>query len=507
MEDFATAAAKTGTYVGRVIAGGVQEYLGIRYAKPARRWKRAEPLEPSSKRIPALVDKPACCQRVRRGEFPAGKPPMSEDCLYLNVWTSGVEGRKPVYVFIHGGGYIAGSCRTDYLGGVCCGDRFVAHYPDVVYVNIGYRLGPVGSMDLSRFEGGEAYSGSANLQIHDQALAIEWVHENIAAFGGDPDRITVGGQSAGAYSAYLLMAIPEIAGMIKGVIAESGAATDAVLAEEAASARRGFDRFFELAGCETLQDALDLPIEDVVRYGWEAKFSPGCTSLFGPVCDGGDLADKVQEVWESGACSHVSLLAGTVAGEFASNAFGKTAEGVEAMIRGMFPGVANDDIGAFLGNDPSRDGRTAMEDMLNDLLVRAVQSIAVESVVAGGSAAWAYYIDCTPEGSRTRARHCYELPYVADKLDCDLRLDENIGETLLGDAPDARFGRRIREAWHGFIVSGDPNRSGLDVEWPQYGEGRATMVMGPEWRAQGEVRPADLDIARKYNEPAAAVVA
>lgn len=499
MEDYAIAAAKTGTYVGHVIESGIQEYLGIRYAKPVQRWKRAELPDPSSRRILALADNPACYQKVEHEEFPAGDPPMSEDCLYLNVWTSGTEGKKPVYVFIHGGSYVTGSCRTDCYGGVYCGDRFVAHYPDIVYVNIEYRTGPVGSMDLSRFEGGEEYAGSANLQIHDQALAIRWVHENIAAFGGDPDRITIGGQSAGSYSAYILMAMPEVAGMIKGVIAESTAVTDNVLVGEIESAKRGFDRFFELAGCKTLQDALDLPVEDVVRLGWDAKFAPGCTSLFGPICDGSDLTDKVEAVWESGACRHISLLSGTVAGEFATNAVGRSPEEVAEMIKEMFPDVTAADMEAYLANDPDREAHEAMEDMLNDLLIRAAQSKATECVVRGGSKAWTYYIDYKPAGAKMRAQHCFELPYIADKLDCGLYLDERTGETLLGDKPDEGFGRKIREAWHNFIVSGDPNGPGLGMEWPQYGEGRTTMVMGPEWKVQGEVRPADLDIARKFN--------
>ena len=500
MTEFVQVHAKTGTYVGKVIDGGVQEYLGIRYAKPVHRWKRAELPEPSDRLITALEDNPACYQMVAPEEFETGEPPMSEDCLYLNVWTSGTEGKKPVYIFIHGGSYITGSCRTDCYGGVYCGDKFVAHYPDVVYVNIEYRTGPVGSMDLSRFEGGDEYAGSTNLQIHDQALAIKWVYENIAAFGGDPERITIGGQSAGSYSVYVLMAMPEVAGMIKGVIAESTAPSDEVLRQDAEACARGFDKLYELTGCKTLQDVLDLPVEELIKKGWEAKNEPGCMGLFGPVCTGEDLTDKIEEVWESGKLSHISLMSGTVAGEFATSVMHDSPEEIAEAIKGMYPEMTQADIDAYLTNVPGRDPHEAMEDMFNDLLIRAAQAKAAESVAKGGSSVYVYYMDLKPEGGTLRAQHCFEIPYVADKLDCGLYLDFKSGETLLGTNPDPEFGRKLRAVWHNFIATGDPNGEGVEPVWPAYTpEGRASMEMGKEWKAQGEIRSADLDIARKYN--------
>lgn len=499
MESYVTAKAKTGVYVGKCIEGGVQEYLGIRYAKPVQRWKHAELPEASDERFLALADNPACYQAIPVEEYPDGKPPMSEDCLYLNVWTSSTEGKKPVYIFIHGGSYYTGSCRTDCFGGVYCGDKFVAHYPDVVYVNIGYRLGPVGSMDLSRFEGAEEYAGSVNLQIHDQALAIKWVYENIEAFGGDPEQITIGGQSAGSYSVYLLMAMPEVRDMIKGVIAESTAPSDEVLRADIESVKRGFDKFYELAGCKTLEEMLEMPIEDIVKYGFEAKVSPGCMALFGPVCDGTDLTDKLENVWESGACKHIALLSGTVSGEFAPNVMNMTPEEIVSMLKDTFPKLNDEDIEAYRSNDPGRDPHITMEDMYNDFLIRAAQAKAAESVIKGGSKVWTYYIDVKPEGGTLHAQHCFEIPYIADKLDGELYLDLRSEETLLGDSPDPEYGQKLREVWHNFIARHDPNGDELGLEWPSHAEGNATMCMGEEWAACGEVRSADLDIARKYN--------
>lgn len=499
MENLVTATAKTGVYVGKVIDGGVQEYLGIRYAKPAHRWKRAQPLEPSSEKLLALNDNPACYQAVPVEEYPNGKPPMSEDCLYLNVWTSDTKGKKPVYIFIHGGSYITGSCRTDCYGGVYCGDKFVAHYPDVVYVNIEYRIGPVGSMDLSRFEGSEDYAGSVNLQMRDQAMAIKWVYENIEAFGGDPEQITIGGQSAGSYSVYLLMGMPEIRNMIKGVIAESTAPSDEVLRADAVSVKHGFDTFYELSGCKTLKDVLEMPIQDIIKYGFEAKMAPGNMALYGPVCDDTDFTSKLEDEWKSGACKHIALMSGTVSGEFAPNVMNMSPDEIESSLKEMFPNLTDADITAYKANDPERDPHETMEDMFNDFLIRAAQAKASEEVVKGGSNVWVYYMDVKPEGGKLRAQHCFEIPYIADKLDCGLYLDLSSGETLLGNNPDPEYGRKLREVWHNFIVRHDPNGDGLGVEWPTYAKDRCTMYMGNEWRTSGEVRPEDLDIARKYN--------
>lgn len=499
MEQFVTAEAKTGTYVGKMIDGGVQEYLGIRYAKPPQRWKRAELPEPSNKRITALEDNPACYQDVCVEEFPNGEPPMSEDCLYLNIWTSGTEGKKPVYVFIHGGSYVTGSCRTDCFGGVYCGDKFVAQYPDVVYVNIEYRTGPVGSMDLSRFGAGEEYADSPNLQLFDQALAIEWIRQNIEAFGGDPNRITIGGQSAGSYSVYMLMAMPEVRDKIVGVIAESTAPSNEVIRQDMETATAGFDKFFELAGCKTLANALSMYIEDVVRLGPEAKFSPGCGALFGPIPDGEQVPTDIEGIWRSGACSHINVMGGSVSGEFASSVMDNTAEEIAEDIKSTYPDITDDVIAAYCANDPNRDPHDAMEDMLNDLLIRAAHSKAQESIASGGSKVWAYYIDVLPKGAKIRAQHCFELPYVANKLDMNLYLEEKSGQNLLGETPDVHLGEQLRAAWHNFIVNGDPNGEDLEVDWPEYSRDDSTMVITDTWEVQPGVRVEDLKITRQYN--------
>ena len=502
MTEFVEAYAKTGTYVGTRLQTGIEQYLGIRYAKPVARWKRAELPEDSDTVIAAYNDNPACWQTVAVEEFAHGEPPMSDDCLYLNVWTSGCDGKKPVYIFIHGGSYVTGSCRTDCFGGVYCGDKFVAEHPDIVYVNIEYRVGPMGSMDLSRFEGGEDYAGSINLQTTDQALAIKWVYENIAAFGGDPERITIGGQSAGSYAVFVLMAMPEVAPLIKGVIAESTAVSNEVLRQDRAACEGGFDKFFELAGVTTLEEALALPPTTIVSCGDTAKFKEGFMGLFGPVCDGTELTDDIEGVWTSGACKHIALMAGTVSGEFATSVVNSTPDEIADMIRGMFPAVTDEDLEAYRrGNYPERDAHEGMEDMFNDILIRAAHTKAVDAIARGGSNAFAYYIDYQPEGNKMRAQHCFELPYIADKLGCGCYLDINTGETLLGDNPDPEFGRKIRDVWANFIKTGNPNGPTLDIEWPAHSpEGKGVMVMqAGDWEVVPEVRPKDLEITLRYN--------
>lgn len=139
----------------------------------------------------------------------------SEDCLYLNVWAPNRPGPHPVYVFIHGGGNLEGATATPVLDGENLARK------GMVVVTIGYRVGALGFLELGALLG-DAYAGSGNNGLRDQAMALAWVRNNIAAFGGDPDRITLGGQSAGAKDVMALIAMPETRGLFHRAICASG---------------------------------------------------------------------------------------------------------------------------------------------------------------------------------------------------------------------------------------------------------------------------------------------
>ena len=169
--------AKTGRYEGFLDDNGIVNFLGIRYVQTPERWKRAKALEPSNELIQAKEFGPICPQPIFPEEHPADTP-LSEDCLTLNIWSADIDVKgKPVMLWIHGGCYLTGSNRIEYY----CNDKFCADCPDIVFVNINYRVGNFGSMDLSRFDENSEYAEAPNLQTFDQMDALRWVHENMSS--------------------------------------------------------------------------------------------------------------------------------------------------------------------------------------------------------------------------------------------------------------------------------------------------------------------------------------
>ena len=203
-----TARTTAGVVRGRT-EDGLQVFRGVRYARPIvgdARWLPAEPVEPWSGVRDATADGPVCPQ-PGRGPVPAmlgytlDPADMSEDCLTVTVWTPGADDRRrPVVVWIHGGGFLTGAGSLPLYSGAS-----LAEHGDVVVVAINYRVGPFGYLDCHPDD-----RSRGNRGLSDQALALQWVADNVAAFGGDPGNITAVGQSGGAWSILTLLGMPGI---------------------------------------------------------------------------------------------------------------------------------------------------------------------------------------------------------------------------------------------------------------------------------------------------------
>ena len=209
-----TVKTKTGTFVGEK-NGKVINYLGIPYAQAPvgdLRWKAPEPLPPSDAVIEAKNFGASAMQVENRGVL-SERHRQDEDCLTLNVCVAAqkTEEKKPVLVLFHHSGFAFGGSADPLLDG----DNYVKAFPDVVFVSFNYRLGIFGFIDLSEVPGGEAYADASNLGLLDQIAALRWVKENIAAFGGDPDRITVAGFESGATCLCLLAGSRQAKGLFK----------------------------------------------------------------------------------------------------------------------------------------------------------------------------------------------------------------------------------------------------------------------------------------------------
>ena len=210
-----------GTFKGTIEENGVYTWKGIPYAKAPvdeLRWKAPEAVEADDGEYEAVKFGYSCPQYEWASE-PASYNEISEDCLTLNVWAADIDTKdKPVMIYFHGGGYAWGGTSDSLYNG----KNFVKEYPDVIMVTANYRIGLFGFVDFSDVPGGEAYPDSTRLGILDQLQSIRWVKENIEAFGGDPDNITIFGESAGAgtISAILTMDFEE--GLFQKAIIESG---------------------------------------------------------------------------------------------------------------------------------------------------------------------------------------------------------------------------------------------------------------------------------------------
>ena len=251
-----------GTFVGTE-EHGVASWLGIPYAKPPvgeRRFKAPEYVDASDRVFEARyygkgafgsLGYPDCIQKL-----------VSEDCLYLNIWVNADDKteKKPVMVWIHGGAYVTGSgSEISYSGA-----NLVQKQSDIVMVNINYRLNMYGFMDFSSVPGGENFKTAPCNGLLDQAMALRWVHENIAAFGGDPDNVTIFGQSAGGGSVSILPVMKEANRYFQKVIAQSGSTTLAfpVGCESAQGKTRAL---LEYTGCKTMDEIMALSEEELQK--------------------------------------------------------------------------------------------------------------------------------------------------------------------------------------------------------------------------------------------------
>lgn len=423
---------------------------------------------------------------------------MSEDCLTLNIWTSDIDKKnKPVLVWIHGGCYATGSNRTDCYSGIYCGDKFVEESPDIVYVNINYRINIFGSLDLSKFDETGEYSYSNNLQTLDQIEALKWIYENIEAFGGDPKNITISGQSAGGMSVSTLMSLPEANQYFSKVICQSTALSDAVLKYRCDAKKIG-EKLYKIAGVKSLKELLDMPADKLRDYGQE---------LFASI--GSDEAPPFEQIWgegifpenpcdniRNGECNDIKLMIGTVSGEFDTVAYYLNDEEVKAAAMGIFPDKITDEmVDEFVSHYPERDKRTAYQDMWNDALLRMGAIVTADAHSDAGGDTYMYYMPFVPNGAKIRPQHCFEIPYTNMKIQNYAYMDVTTDEPVQGNHPSEKLQKELHGCWANFVRYGDPNGSHIEVEWPKYtSKNRETAVVDHTWSIEKGVRNKDINM-------------
>ena len=297
-----------GTFVGTE-EYGVASWLGIPYAKAPvgeRRFKAPEYVDASDHVFEAKyygkgaygsLGYPDCVQKLE-----------SEDCLYLNIWvnTDDKTEKKPVMFWIHGGAYVVGSgSEASYSGA-----NLVQAHSDIIMVNINYRLNMYGFMDFSSVPGGENFKTAPCNGLLDQAMALRWVHENIAAFGGDPDNVTIFGQSAGGGSVSILPVMKEANQYFQKVIAQSGS-TALAFPVNCESAQGKTKALLEYTGCKTMDDIMALSEEKLQEAYVNAVGRFTSCPYYGTEV----LPEAPIEMYKKGYAKHITIMAGSTADE------------------------------------------------------------------------------------------------------------------------------------------------------------------------------------------------
>jgi para-nitrobenzyl esterase len=465
----------------------VRVYKGIPYAAPPLgdlRWKVPQPVAAWQGVRDAGQYSATCMQTP----YPAASiyysepQPVSEDCLYLNVWTAAksTKERRPVMVWIHGGAFTRGAGSTPTYDG----EKLAAK--GVVLVTINYRLGVFGFLAHPELTGESAHHSSGNYALLDQIAALEWVQKNIASFGGDSKRVTIFGESAGSWAVNYLMATPVARGLFHRVIGESGASfgPNTTLA----TAEKSGEKFAAAIGAADLKALRAKPADELLKASGAASFPPNV--------DGWLLSEDIRSIFEHGKQNDVPLIAGFNADEgttlspwpasgtaksFAEQArrtFGKQADDFLK----IYPAATDDEARAAHYNS-FRDQRFGWQ----------MRTWVRASSQTGRAKTYLYYFSRVPpsaDSARYRAYHAAEISYVFG----------NFRPGRPWEDTDHKLSDAMSSYWVNFAATGDPNGKGL-AKWPAYD---ATSDTALEFGNQVELRRAlhkdGLDFFDRYYE-------
>ncbi|MBR0538319.1 MAG: carboxylesterase/lipase family protein, partial [Clostridia bacterium] len=301
-DEASAAVCHNGTFVGQP-EGDVIAFKGVPFAEPPvgeLRWKPPVPAAEGNGVYEAKYFGKSPIQSEWVSEV-GSYYPQSENCLTLNVWTNvtGPREGKTVMVFFHGGSYGWGATSDPIYDG----RNLVEKYPDLMLVTAEYRQGIFGFIDFSGVPGGEDYTESGNLGLLDQICALEWVRKNIAAFGGDPDNVTIFGESAGAGSVSLLPLIEGTDGLFRRIIAESGSVALTYSREECKNLTQ---MLLDKSGCATMDELTALSEETLAELNEDLNDYNNF-----PERDGVVLPEDLYAAWEADSLADIDLLIGT----------------------------------------------------------------------------------------------------------------------------------------------------------------------------------------------------
>ena len=452
-----------GIFNGFLDEQGVKTWLGIPYAQSPvgnLRWQAPQPLQLSDKTFDAKNFSAAAVQVVDPTENANSYKNQSEDCLTLNIWKKSEKNNLPVMVFIHGGGFsVGGSVDSLYNGSSFAADN------EVIIVTLNYRLNVFGFMNLAAID--KNFEDSGYLGIKDQILALEWIKENIAEFGGNPDNVTIFGQSAGSISTFLLTVTPAAKNLFQKAIPQSGNLKFYNFPEDSAQVA---ENFLQNSGVKTVGELVKKSTDEIKNI--YMKVSGGLAeypSEFLPTCDGKFLPEDPFKALKNGAARGIKILTGNVADEwrlwlqfdenFCENYRNNTKKFSPIFSKyksKTFDEVYKNWLKNHVDNEENFINFTVQADWRVSQEICAEYQSNFDDVY--------FYVFSHRVNEILRACHDSDLPYIFDKID-----------ELPNSAPN--LVKIIQKSWAAFATTGNPDNEFIP-HWEKYSaKKRQTMEL------------------------------
>ena len=460
--------------------GDIRIFRGIPFAAPPVgefRWKAPQPVENWSGvracdafGASPMQPKPAAFS-MWSDEFLIPKEPISEDCLYLNVWTGAQASAKkqetlrPVLVWIYGGGFGSGGSGVPIYDGEAMAKK------GIVFVSINYRVGPFGFFAHHELTSESGKQASGNYGLMDQVAGLQWVKKNIAAFGGDPNRVTIAGQSAGSMSVNCLVATPLAKGLFTKAIAESGANFSSAY-PSLQQAEQGGLKLMQSVGASSLAELRAKPADEIMKQS---------QGMRGPIVDGYVLPESIPAIFAARKQNDVTLLTGWNQDEGMSFGPPKNAADFRKQIEQQYGASAQ----TMLTHYPATTDADAVDSQrkLSRDLIFGVQNYAWANIQANlGKPVFVYRftrnVPATGAYAKYGAFHTGEVAYAYDNL-------KFINHDLRPlTATDAELAKTMSTYWANFVKTGDPNGKDLP-RWPLYTpKDKQVMILGDNVKAQ-----------------------
>ncbi len=481
---------KTGTLESTVAEpGGVRTFRGIPFAAPPvgeLRWQAPQPLQRWRGVRNADHFSPGCAQNIVFADVIGRGAQSSEDCLYLNVWTTAKSSRErlPVLVYIYGGGYSVGDATELRYDGA----SMARH--GIVTVTMNYRLGVFGFLAHPELSKGTPYGGSGNYALLDQVAALQWVRDNIAAFGGDPKRVTIAGESAGSISVSALMASPLSRHLIAGAIGESGSMMGSLTPRSLADGEAAGQGFAQHVGAQSLAQLRAMSTQqllDAVR---------GFRGGFAPTIDGYFLPKPMPQIYQAGEQAKVPLLAGSNSEERTYAAVLGSEPVTVQGYRNALTKLYGEKAAAVFQLYPAQSDGDAVLDAAQQLagdrfIGQSTWRWVDRAAATGGKPVYYYYytrvrppltgqatamieerkklsVSQSPPSPAPRgAVHSAEIEYALGNLD--------VNPLYQWQPADYQVSRTMQSYFVNFIKTGNPNGTGLP-QWSTYDTGLRMVI-------------------------------